>query len=155
MERGRYPRQPREDDADDLTCEIGPAKVKVMSVTRIYKPVQRFGPLVIVLGCLGCSGSSSTADCNPDLRVDGSVYKLDSMVEVEPDQVFGTAELGSCPEGDGDPNAHEDVEAWSYAGVDPDVLLGVPVGGSWQIFVERSVPENVKKAAVEAISGQR
>ncbi|TNM37572.1 hypothetical protein FHP29_17375 [Nocardioides albidus] len=116
--------------------------------------------LVLLLGVMACSTDRerSAGDCDAVIRVENRTYTAVTMTNDKPAEKFATAQMGRCedvgasPPGvvfDGDV---DQVQSWVFEGYDSDVVLGVRVSDSWQVFVEDSVTEAEREGIVSAFS---
>lgn len=111
-------------------------------------------PLVPLLATAACSATdpSAAGDCDPVLSVADARYVASAMTEVEPEEEFAPGSLSRCSTNRLPPGDPDEVRAWRFAGVDPGLLLGVSAGGSWQVYVAQGTDEDVRRAALDALS---
>lgn len=113
--------------------------------------------LIALVGCTG-DDSGATADCDVLLRLDDTQYRSVTVTDQEPVQEYATVELSRCDDGDTDQSGAvfgddpDRVEAWTFDGYRGDVVLGVRLADSWQVFIDESVTQDERERIVADLS---
>jgi hypothetical protein len=105
--------------------------------------------LMLLLGVAACSTvpEGTSGDCNAIIRVKDRTYTAVTMTKDQPVEKLASAATGRCEDiGEGPAGVVFDdevdkVQVWMFEGYGADVVLGVRIADSWQVFVEDSVAE--------------